>query len=641
MSLQDALSLHKQLEQRDLTADKLINFLNYLRHEFKHQAVEPKAIEVYVDSLVKGSFRSHIKISQYSFACLCHLVKRIYFQDQPKLRRYANAIVPVLIEKLAEHNKIHDIARKALADYWRATSLDVERCLRKYGFLSDRAKVREQTLRFLCTLQASEVKFTIRTLLFDVVSALRDVNRDVQEACKSCLIELYKSATPQALSDLRSEMYSQDIAPNIISNILSSVGAESLTECENHTMHIIPITPSISTVPGPAMNSAASTVLNLNNSHILSMPQVPSKMVSVSHGAIRNVAAAAPSAATSMSVIAASGNSLGSFQKRTPLAPISIRPQGENRTSSTSLAAGPEISQTAEEYIRSVPGTSIEEMNPFYVNSSRELESIMEQMLPSFDGKETEDNWSQRQKNVINLRELIRGNAYADYAITFITCLRGLVEGINKAVSSLRTTLSGHACKCIMDLAHIAKNGIDPFVDVFMSSLLKLCGSTKKIAAQTANAAIVVLIVNTSFQPRPIHLTAAACRDKNAQARLYGSGWLRLILILHCGQKSVMDSFNCGEVFESCIKSGISDANPKVRENMRQTFWEFQSIWPQKANIIMKNLDSVAKKALEKVNPRSTLSVQEPKKRSIMSEMKSMRLAEVKKNAAISSGKHE
>jgi hypothetical protein len=157
-----------------------------------NRSIKPKAIEIYFYCLIKGSFYQNIKVSQYSFACLCHLVKRIYFQDQPKLRRYANDVVPVLIEKLAENSKVHDISRKALTDYWRATSLDVERCLRKAGFLNDSCIVREQTLKFLCSLQAAEPKFSPRTLLFDIVSTLRDPVESVRTACKDCVVVLYK-----------------------------------------------------------------------------------------------------------------------------------------------------------------------------------------------------------------------------------------------------------------------------------------------------------------------------------------------------------------------------------------------------------------------------------------------------------------
>ncbi|KAK9239743.1 clasp N terminal-domain-containing protein [Lipomyces kononenkoae] len=542
MSHSDAVSLQRQFDQREIDIDSLVKFLSYLRHEFKHQAVEPKAIETYFSCLIKGSFYQNLRVSQYSFACLCHLVKRIYFQDQPKLRRYASEVVPVLIEKLADNSKVNDISRKALTDYWRATSLDVERCLRKAGFLNDSDIVRKQTLAFLCSLQAAEPKFSPKTLIFDIVSTLRDPMESVRSAGKDCIVALYKNATLQAMTELKSEMHHQVIPHDMVAEIVSELGINEELK---------------TTVDEPVVTTPLA-----------------------SNGAILSV-------------------------KRTPLAVLPVQAQDENRNVPfLPSEANQSVSPSVEVFLKQIPVSANEDLKPIFVASSRDLETLMEGLISAFDGKESEANWAQRQKNIITLREIIQGNAYGDHAVTFITCLKSLSAGINKAISSLRTTLSAHGCKLVIDLATVAKNGIDPFVDGFMQSLVKLSSSTKKIAAQNANFAITVLLGYTSFQPRVSAMICSACSDKNAQTRLYGAGWLQLTLIAHKTHKAIMESFNCMELFENCIKSGLSDANPKVREAMRPTYWEFQSIWPQRAAVVMKNLDTMARKALEKLNPK-------------------------------------
>ncbi|KAK9477967.1 clasp N terminal-domain-containing protein [Lipomyces japonicus] len=561
MSLNDALILQKQIEQREPDLDALVSFLSYLRHEFKHQAVEPKSIEIYFTYLIKGSFHSTLKVSQYSFACLCHLVKRIYYQDQPKLRRYANDVVPVLIEKLAEPSKVHDIARKALTDYWRATSLDVERCIRKAGFLNEHDLVREQTLRFLCSLQATETKFVFRTLLFDIVSALRDSSERVQHACKECIIELHRSASPQALVDLQAELKSQDISVDIVKVVLRELGVKD-TEIVDPVQAIITKQESIV--------QAASSPL-----------------------------APAPT-----------------HQRRTPLAVLPVKHVDENRnalattpltmiTMTTNIITAPtELSPSAGAFLKKLEGSLMEDMTAADVASSRDLELLMENMIPSFEGKETESNWAQRQDNIIKLRKLVRGNGPVEFSIVFITWLRNLNDGIGKAISSLRTTLSTHGCKLVLDLATVVKTGIDPFVDGFFQPLLKLSSSTKKIAGNNSNVAISVLLAHTSLQPRVVHHVAAACKDKNAQTRLFAAGWLQLVMIAHRSQRSVFEGLNCVEAFESSIKICLADANPKVRETIRLTFWDFHNLWPQRANLLMGKLDVMVKKQLDKANPR-------------------------------------
>ena len=36
--------------------------------------------------------------------------------------------------------------------------------------------------------------------------------------------------------------------------------------------------------------------------------------------------------------------------------------------------------------------------------------------------------------------------------------------------------------------------------------------------------------------------------------------------------------------FDKILRKGLTDANPKVREAYRSTYWAFALIWPEKAN---------------------------------------------------------
>ncbi|KAK9451051.1 clasp N terminal-domain-containing protein [Limtongia smithiae] len=575
MSLADANLLRLYFEDRgnDLDDEELTHFLSYLRHEFKHQAVEPKALETYVTCLVKLSWEQDTKLSQYALACLCHLVKRIYYQDQSKLRRYANEIVPVLIEKLADGNcKVHDIARKALTDYWRAAPLDVERCLRKHGFLNDEEVVRERVLEFLCTLQEAERKlFSVRTMLFDVVATLKDASPDVRETCKTSLVELYQSASQQSVSDLLSEMQTQQIDRTVIEDILTRLNMTSLL----------------------APPTASSPVI------VASVPASDSTL-------------ACDKIESQFSTLA--------LQKRVPLAPIATT--GENTsitaplptttllTTTSTMTTSTPLPSGIELLLKSITGTLTEDMKAQYVLSAHDIEVLIEGMVPAFEGKETEVNWSARQQHVITLRALVRGNAFEEYPIAFVAGIRILADGIARVTNSLRTTLSAHACKLILDLAALCgAAAVDPFIDTFAHCLVRLSSSTKKIAAQNAHAAFSVLLAHASFSPRVASvIVVPACRDKNASTRLFAATWLRLLLLVvvagSTGLKKELAAAGYVEQFEGAIKSGLGDANPKVREGIRPTYWDFQALWPQRAELIMNDVDAMARKALEKANPR-------------------------------------
>jgi hypothetical protein len=121
--------------------------------------------------------------------------------------------------------------------------------------------------------------------------------------------------------------------------------------------------------------------------------------------------------------------------KRTPLAVLPVQAQDENRNVPVmTLGVSQAVSPSVEVLLQRIPASANDDLKPTFVASSSDLEILMEGLVLAFDGKETEANWAQRQKNIVILREIIRGNAYADHAITFITCLRGLSGGISKAV---------------------------------------------------------------------------------------------------------------------------------------------------------------------------------------------------------------
>jgi len=56
-------------------------------------------------------------------------------------------------------------------------------------------------------------------------------------------------------------------------------------------------------------------------------------------------------------------------------------------------------------------------------------------MFPYFEGKETEHNWLQREKSVIRIRGLLRGQAFSKHPDSFVSGLKaGGMEGVTKTV---------------------------------------------------------------------------------------------------------------------------------------------------------------------------------------------------------------
>ncbi|KAL2023379.1 hypothetical protein VTK56DRAFT_2736 [Thermocarpiscus australiensis] len=240
-----------------------------------------------------------------------------------------------------------------------------------------------------------------------------------------------------------------------------------------------------------------------------------------------------------------------------------------------------------------------EQVEPVYVNTQRELDEILREMHCHFEGKETEQNWMKREESVTKLRRLLAGNAATDFSEQFLTGLRALLDGIIKAVTSLRTSLSKEGCSLVQDIARVYGPGMDPMVELLMQTFIKLTAATKKISSQLANVTVDTIISRVTYSNRLMQHVWGACQDKNVQPRLYAAGWLKTLLNKEAHHKNHVEHTGGLDLIEKCIKKGLGDANPGVREKMRATYWTFAGIWPARAEAIMSGLDATAAKLLQ------------------------------------------
>ena len=222
-------------------------------------------------------------------------------------------------------------------------------------------------------------------------------------------------------------------------------------------------------------------------------------------------------------------------------------------------------------------------LDPIYVENSRDLDEAFRDMAPWFEGKESEQNWLKREKSIQRLRKLIRGNALQDFPTPFLSNVKGLLDGILKTVNSLRTTVSTLGCHLVQDLARSAGSGLDNMVEILLQNLIKLCASTKKIAADKGNDTVSEILSHVSFNIRLIQHIHGACQDKNVQPRKYACAWLKIIINKHGQQRSVIEHAGGVDLIEKCLKAGLVDRDPSVRENMRPTYWAFAQRWPNKS----------------------------------------------------------
>ncbi len=307
----------------------------------------------------------------------------------------------------------------------------------------------------------------------------------------------------------------------------------------------------------------------------------------------------APAPSTSTNTTSTTSTTTAATTSTTSAAHIT-RPESRALRHQPSTSFATSVSSMSERPITPMPDSvgRPEQAEPAYVNTQRELDDIFKEMHAWFEGKETEQNWLKREESVTKLRCLLAGNA-ADFAEAFLADVRALLDGIIKAVISLRTSLCKEGCSLLQDIANTFGAGIDPMVEILMQALVKLSAGTKKISSQLANATVDVIIIKATYSTRILQHIWGACQDKNVQPRTYASGWLKTFLTKEMHHKERVEHSGGLEIVEKCIKKGLNDANPGVRERMRATYWFFATIWPARAELILTGLDTTAQRLLQ------------------------------------------
>ena len=224
-----------------------------------------------------------------------------------------------------------------------------------------------------------------------------------------------------------------------------------------------------------------------------------------------------------------------------------------------------------------------EVIDPLYMETSRDLEEMFRDMQQCFEGKESEQNWSRREKSILKLRRITNGNSPQEFTVAFLAGIKSLLDGILKTVNSLRTTVSSNGCHLVQEIAKASGSGLDGMVEILLQSLVKLCANTKKITAANGDATVSAVLANVTYNVRLAQHIWGACQDKNVQPRSYATGWLKTIITKHRHHKSILEHAGSLDLLEKCIKAGLADRDPKVRESMRPTYWAFARLWPEKS----------------------------------------------------------
>ncbi|BEI94938.1 uncharacterized protein CcaverHIS019_0705190 [Cutaneotrichosporon cavernicola] len=248
------------------------------------------------------------------------------------------------------------------------------------------------------------------------------------------------------------------------------------------------------------------------------------------------------------------------------------------------------------------PTPANEDVEIVYIAGARDLELEFKAMIPHFAGKETEHNWGPRERALVRIRGMLRGQVFAKHPDAFVAGLKGdIIDGVSRTLTTLRTTLAQQSCALVQELAETLGPSFDPSAEVLLPTLWKMAGLTKRMIAERSQAGVAAIIKYSTVQPRILlsHINAAIS-DKSAQTRQYGVAHLRTFIESPSAKNILHDGLL--DQAEQMVKRCLSDINPAVREQGRITYWSLERIFPQPAAKIMSSLDGSARKQLERAN---------------------------------------
>ncbi|KAK9761267.1 suppressor of tub2 mutation [Basidiobolus ranarum] len=567
-----------------VTLEALISILKGTNHELKintlyefeaqnrtsKQSFEPRLLDEATAGITHAAKSPQVNLSVAAVAVIGSLLYQLGTYHPQLLKAYSSVLFPALLDRLGDiKEKVRHEALRCLVELWQTivASVDTshgintpkpnskslnasqvaityfEKDIKSHGFNHKTWRVREQLVAWILLCVKSIPDFSLKPYVPYLVKLLEDSQDPVRECSKEALVLLFSSAPPHIKQHLRKEMQKNKIRSGIAEYINSRVFNANSTSEGNPTIHTAP---SHKKRPRTSSDSGHSS------------------------GEV----------------------SLDDYEVE-PHYPVADNQNGSN-VNEMSISG------------RSTPIPSSDtETEAIQIYDAKEFESELLKIASKFNGKETEENWESREKAWKRLSGIIHGDAPSRYNMIMVQGLRALLPKILDSMHTLRTTLAVTTLTLLRDLAKTLKTMFDPYMDITLTNLLKLGTQTKRIVAQASFKTTKVLLRSTTYHGRTLNTLAVAMTDKNVQLRGFTVGYIKTILETFESQAQAIERAGGLELLDKCIRKGIADANPQVRESSRELFWTFWNIWKVRGEAIRNSLDPSTQKLLARQKSKS------------------------------------
>lgn len=631
-----------------VSVDEQLEALNMFKAHVKRELVDLNLVSRYFKALVLAVKSTDHSVSLLAFNVLGHLVKRLSMQnpDGSVLHSSSSLIIPILLLRLSDSRSLTRAqAKRALEAYYFAAADDVERCLVEISFKSDNVKLISDSVHWLeYIMREVNQQYNLTRLkpaLFDLVSHLPDPT--VFEAVLDLLFSFYNLArNKHAQHTLAHEMESCGVSvPTILKIMLRVTGSaemqSSTASNQKRFSHLqTPYQTLINNSDSPFISSGLDHQQYPSNIHAL---QSTSTLAPV----LANASIQDHDMSTAHESFLASANLLGTANSSLI---ASDSPFIDASDHSIADSANGTLSPKLEKLLAKVNYELDVLIGSEDIQDSSTLETLAQDSITVFLGKETEFNWAERERTILHWRKLLRGNSFLRSPDILLACLRDLTEGICKAITSLRTTLSTHGCQLVKECAIILRASFDPVADAIMPALVKLCSATKSIASNNANMAMCAIYCNSSYNHKLLQRVYAASNDKNSLPRQFSTLWLQILLIRFSTNQNFSTPHGASNITGSEVTSKIltkllTDANAAVRQVAKECYWCYAEIFPNDANQLLSTLDIKTSRILEKSKPGNSQSSTESRNVSSRKPYVSIKQLVIEKNRELRAKQRE
>lgn len=604
--------------------EKLQLILNQKSH-VKRDFVDISQVPKYMEALSIAIDIPDIDILTNAFSTLCHLVKRVSIQDATSqvLKEQSFLVLPIIINKLGDvKSSSRSSAKKALESYWLSASTKVEQGLLEIGFSHRNPKVVSESISWLNHIIVNiNPHFKLGAFVPSLVETLA-THRSSEEIAES-IRELFKNYYNMKHNrlhkfELQKELDAHKIPAAIKSSIINVIDMpSSQLSVQKRLLQHLPAYAS------PTFSSSNFDLARSDHMAPRDHSSFPPRDNSIKSENIPSYAsstistaskAGSPHADHRKTRVRSSPNLKRSVPREEARSTSDAKPRPFVRAQSPIVASNStsdiDGDNDINKIIFKIPNYPLDtSILPIDCRSADDLYRKIEDLQPVFTSKETEFNWSAREKSIITLRSILRGNSVDDFLDDLISAIKDISEGICKAITSLRTTLSSHGCQLIKEMAVILKSAFDPLVDSFLPTLIKLCSATKNIASTSANMAICTIFLNISFSSRWFSKILLASSEKNTSPRSFSGLWLQIALIRFFDAPSFLSPHGSNgttgvDVSKRIISKLLTDPNPTVRQVGKESYWCFWSKFKTEAEAILSNFDSNTVKGIERSRPK-------------------------------------